>query len=401
MASLLPPAELHYAPAVHGTDASAVRKTGAAALNVISAEDFAAAWAEITAWEGYAPTPLVSLPALAARIGAAQVLYKDEGPRFGLGSFKALGGSYAALRVLSREISKRLGREAGLADIRTGKHREDAAQITLVSATDGNHGRSLAWGCRRFGAPCRIYIHAEVSEGRAQAMRDLGAEVIRIDGDYDDSVALAKSEAEANGWFVVSDTSWPGYTQPPRDVMAGYGVMVREICEALSEAPTHVFLQGGVGGLAAGVAAGLRQHWGDAAPRVVIVEPELAACLFASAKAGKPETVAIQEETIMAGLSCGEPSELAWEILSEESSDFLTIPDALVAPAVRLLARPSDGDPKIEAGESAVAGLAALIAARTDAALSGKLGLDEKSRVLLIGSEGVTDPEIFAAIMAG
>ena len=276
--------------------------------------------------------------------------------------------------MLRREIAKRLGREVGLADIRAGKHRNETAEITLVSATDGNHGRSLAWGCQRFGAPCRIYIHAEVSEGRAQAMRDLGAEVIRIAGDYDDSVDLAKSEAAANGWFVVSDTSWPGYSQPPRDVMAGYGVMTREICEALDEAPTHVFLQGGVGGLAAGVAAGLRQHWGDKAPRVIIVEPELAACLFESAKAGAPTSVAIAEETIMAGLSCGEPSPLAWEILTEEATDFLTIPDTIVAPTVRCWPARLAVIRRSRRVESAVAGLAALIAARTDTALSAKLG---------------------------
>lgn len=393
MTQLLPPARLGHV--------AVTRKTGDAARRVLTPQDFATAQAEIMAWEGYAPTPLVSLDALARRIGIGAALYKHEGPRFGLGSFKALGGSYAALRVLQREISQRLGQEVSLADIRAGKYHDAAAQITLVSATDGNHGRSLAWGCQRFGAPCRIYIHAEVSEGRAKAMRDLGAEVIRIAGDYDASVDLAKSEAAENGWFVVSDTSWPGYTQPPRDVMAGYGVMTREVCEAMEEAPTHVFLQGGVGGLAAGVAAGLRQHWGDSAPRVIIVEPELAACLFESARAGAATSVTIEEETIMAGLSCGEPSPLAWEILAEEASDFLTIPESIVAPTVRLLARPLDDDPLVEAGESAVAGLAALIAARSDADLSARLGLDAGSRVLLIGSEGVTDPAIFQMIMEG
>ncbi|MGB3148968.1 MAG: diaminopropionate ammonia-lyase [Paracoccaceae bacterium] len=393
MTDLLPPARLGHV--------AATRKTGDAAQRVLTPEDFATAQAEIMAWEGYTPTPLVALPALAGRIGVGAVLYKHEGPRFGLGSFKALGGSYAALRVLQREISAALGREVSLADIRSGQYREEAAKITLVSATDGNHGRSLAWGCQPFGAPCRIYIHAEVSEGRAAAMRDLGAEVIRIKGDYDDSVDLAKAEAEANGWFVVSDTSWPGYSQPPRDVMAGYSVMTREICEAMDEAPTHVFLQGGVGGLAAGVAAGLRQHWGDKTPRVVIVEPDLAACLYESAKVGIPTSVVIEEETLMAGLSCGEPSPLAWEILAEEASDFLTIPESVVAPTVRLLARPLGGDPVVEAGESAVAGLAALIAARADAGLFAKLGLDATSRVLLIGSEGVTDPAIFTMIMEG
>lgn len=393
MNNLLPSADLDHV--------SATRKTGDAAHRIISENDFATARAEITAWEGYSATPLVSLAALASAIGVGEILYKDEGPRFGLGSFKALGGSYAAMCVLQRVITERLDQEVSLADVRSGKYAAECAAITLVSATDGNHGRSLAWGCKRFGVPCRIYIHAEVSEGRAVTMQDLGAEVIRIGGDYDASVALAKREADENRWFVVSDTSWPGYSLPPRDVMAGYGVMTQEICETLAQAPTHVFLQGGVGGLAAGVAAGLRQFYGDTSPRVIIVEPDLAACLFESGKTGNATSVALAEETLMAGLSCGEPSPLAWGILEEEVSDFLTIPERLVAPCVRLLAAPLDGDPIIEAGESAIAGLAALIAARTDSDLSAKLGLDATSRVLLIGSEGVTDRAIFNMIMEG
>ncbi len=377
------------------------QKSGDAAYRVLSEQDFSNAWREITAWEGYGATPLVPLPGLARWIGVARIEYKHEGPRFGLGSFKALGAPYAAMRVLQRELTKRSGRRIALADIRSGACRAACDRITLVSATDGNHGRALAWGCRRFGAPCNIYIHAGVSESRAEAMRELGARVIRIRGDYDDSVAMARSKAGKDGWFVVSDTSWPGYSEPPRDVMAGYGVMTREVCEALDSAPTHVFLQGGVGGLAASVAAGLRQYWGDATPRAVIVEPERAACLCESARTGKATRVAIAEETIMAGLSCGEPSEMAWEILDEEAADFVTIPDSIIAPAMRLLARAGTGDAVIEAGESAVAGLAALIAARQDAGMSARLGLDASSHVLLIGSEGVTDPAVFAAVMAG
>lgn len=269
-----------------------------------------------------------------------------------------------------------------------------------MSATDGNHGRSLAWGCQRFGAPCRIYIHAEVSAGRERAIRDLGAEVIRISGDYDESVAVCREDADQNGWFVVSDTSWPGYTETPRDVMAGYGVMLREVYEQSGEPPTHVFVQGGVGGLAAATAAALRQLWGAASPRVVVVEPKLAPCLYESARRGRPVTVAIEAETIMAGLSCGEPSPLAWEVLESEVSDFLVIDDRLIAPAIRRLARPAGDDPAIEAGESGVAGLAALLEAGASGELRETLGLDAGSRVLLIGSEGVTDPDIFAAIMS-
>jgi len=237
-----------------------MQTAGTAYKTVITPDDFAAAQAEITAWEGYAPTPLHLLHDLAAAIGVAEIHYKDEAGRFGLGSFKALGGAYAGLRVLQREI----GGDATLDGIRAGDHALAAAQITLASATDGNHGRSLAWGAQRFGAPCQIYIHRDVSEARAQAMRDLGAVVSRIEGDYDASVDQLRRDAAAKGWHVVSDTSWEGYTRPPIDVMAGYGVMASEIIQSLSRAPTHVFLQGGVGGLAAGVAALFAQRWGDA-----------------------------------------------------------------------------------------------------------------------------------------
>lgn len=380
---------------------SVERRRGQSAWEVLTPQDFEHAITEISSWSGYEPTPFYSLEDVAQQVGVAEIHYKHEGPRFGLGSFKALGGAYAALRVLQRQIAGMTGEEVSLSDIREGRYRGECEKITLVSATDGNHGRSLAWGCQQFGAPCRIYIHADVSEGRAQIMRDFGADVIRIKGDYDDSVALARSEAEKNGWFVVSDTSWPGYTAPPRDVMSGYGVLTRETCEALGQAPTHVFLQGGVGGMAASIAAALRQYWKEQSPRVVIVEPDRAACLIESARLGQATAVEIAEETIMAGLSCGEPSEIAWQILRDEASDFVTIPDSIVAPTVRLLARPTGVDVAIEAGESAVAGLAALIAISAQPRYADQIGLDQNSRVLLIGSEGVTDPEIFSAIMAG
>lgn len=368
---------------------------------VISVDDFASAQAEITAWKGYVPTPLHALPGLASALQLGAVHYKDEGNRFGLGSFKALGAAYAACRVLQQQLSKQRGHAVSLADIRAGNYSDDTKQITLVTATDGNHGRSLAWGAQRFGAPCRIYIHSEVSQNRARAMEKLGAVVVRIDGDYDASVSVARDDAAAQGWFVVSDTSWAGYVDPPRDVMAGYGVLIDETNQALTSAPTHVFVQGGVGGIAAAVAAAMRQKWGADNPRIIVVEPDRAACLFASAQAGEISAVDIQTETMMAGLSCGEPSPLAWEVLQSEASDFITIPDSFVAPAMRMLGNPMASDPVIVAGESAVAGLAALIASCMDETHRKALGLNQNSRVLLIGTEGATDPEIYRQIMAG
>lgn len=374
-------------------------RQGNAAKTVLSEDDFGRARAEIHTWEGYHPTPLVLLEGMAKALGLATVYYKDEGPRFGLGSFKALGGAYAGMRVLARVLSEKLGREVALGELRGGDHNEALAEITLCSATDGNHGKSLAWGAARMGCPCRIYIHAEVSEGRAAALREHGADVIRITGDYDESVRMARAEAAANGWHVVSDTSWPGYEAPPRDVMAGYGVMVDEIANALDAPPTHVFVQGGVGGLAAAVFARFSQIYGARAPRNIVVEPELAACLFASAKSGKMQSVQIETETFMGGLSCGEPSPMAWQILRETASDYVTIPDSLVRPALVALANPTGQDTPIAAGESAIAGLAALIAIMQHPKNAAAFGLDEDARVLLIGSEGITDPETHAAVM--
>lgn len=355
---------------------------------------------EIMSWEGYQPTPIFDLTGLAAKLNLQAIHYKHEAPRFGLGSFKALGGAYAVLRVLQREVSRVAGRDVTVEEIQNGDFADQISQMTVISATDGNHGRSVAWGARRFGARCRIYIHAEVSAFRAEALRALGAEVIRVDGDYDATVSQTRVDADENGWMIVSDTSWPGYTQAPLDVMAGYGLMAREAARELPEPPTHVFLQGGVGGFAASVIAVFHQEWGDAAPRNIVVEPELAPCLFASAKAQALTSIKIEEETLMAGLSCGEPSQLAWDVLESSVHGFLTIPENLVAPAVRMLAKGQSGDDCIEAGESAVAGLIGLICGALDQNLRGQLGLSPQSRVMIIGSEGVTDPTVFEAIMS-
>lgn len=241
-------------------------KFNGTAVEGLPREGFDKAQKEISAWDAYEATPLLSLSGLAERLKLGDIRYKHEASRFGLGSFKALGGAYAVLHVLQRELSKALGVPVALEDVRNGKHAALVKELTVISATDGNHGRSVAWGASRFGANCRIYIHAEVSEHRAEVMRGLGAEVIRIEGDYDDTVARTRLDAEEHGWLIVSDTSWPGYRLPPLDVMAGYGVMAQEIVNQYTSPPTHVFLQGGVGGLAAAVAAVFCQVWGTAAP---------------------------------------------------------------------------------------------------------------------------------------
>jgi len=365
---------------------------------VISRAEFDLASESITQWPGYQPTPLHSLQALASHIGVGSIHYKDESKRIGVSSFKALGAPYAASRVLHEALNQ-AGVNTSIEDVAAGKNQADCAALTVASATDGNHGRALAWGANRFGANCQITIHADVSPFREQAMSDLGAIVTRIDGDYDESVRVAREQAEKNGWYVVSDTSWPGYTQTPMHVMAGYGVMIDEIIAQTSEPPTHVFVQGGVGGLAAAVCARLTQRYDNADIRFIMVEPEWAACLQASARNETMTTVQIEQETMMAGLSCGEPSQIAWQVLSALATDFTTIADDSVAPCMRLLARPTGNDPAIVAGESAVAGLAALFGAMADQTVSAAMNLDQSSRVLLFGTEGNTDPQIYEQVM--
>lgn len=357
-----------------------------------------AAVAEIATWPGYEPTPLRSLDRLAGALGLGAVLYKDESGRFGLGSFKALGGAYAVIRLLSEML------DLSMADIRAGQGRAAAQGITVTTATDGNHGRSVAWGARLAGCRCRIYVHAEVSEGRARAMEELGAEVVRLEGNYDRSVEVCIRDSEENGWFMVSDTSYEGYMDIPRQVMAGYTAMAVEALAqnaARSGGPiTHVFVQAGVGGMAAALAARLWMEMGDARPRVVVIESEHAACLMKSARRGRPVKVKIRHETVMAGMSCGEVSLLAWEILQRAASDFVTIADGAIAPAMRMLASGAAGGGEIEAGECSAPGPVALIAAACDRGLCTRLALDANSRVLLIGSEGATDPAIYGEILA-
>ena len=266
---------------------------------ILSLDRAREAEAVISRWAGYAPTQLRALDAIAQRAGVAGVLYKDEGWRFGLKSFKALGGAYAVERL----AAARGGGEG----------------LTVTCATDGNHGRAVAWGARRAGARAVIYVHEGVSEGRAEAIRGFGAEIVREGPNYDASVRASTQAAARNGWQIVSDTSWPGYDQVPRDVMQGYAVMAMEI-EAERAArhyapPTHIFIQGGVGGLAAAVLSHGWESRGADRPTLIVVEPENAACLIESARAGHEVTVQGDLETIIAGLACGEPSILAWKLL--------------------------------------------------------------------------------------
>ncbi|MFQ5774704.1 MAG: diaminopropionate ammonia-lyase [Kiloniellaceae bacterium] len=378
------------------------RAYGAAQRAVLSRESAEAARREISAWPGYAPTALVELPGLAAAAGVARVAAKDEGGRFGLGSFKALGGAYAVLRRLKERIEAETGAQPPTDALLAGRFADIAREMTVCCATDGNHGRSVAWGARMFGLDCVIYIHENVSRGREAAIARFGAEVRRVEGTYDDSVRRAAEDAAKNGWFAVSDTycEGDGDMDPPRDVMAGYTVMAAEaLAQWGAPPPSHVFVQAGVGGLAAAVCGYNWETLGARRPRLVVVEPDKAACLFASARRGRAAAIEGDCDTVMAGLAAGEPSLLAWDILGPGADDFLTVPDETAPACMRLLAEGTAGDPPLVAGESAVAGLAGFLGARGRPALAEALHLGPRSRVLLFLTEGDTDPELYQRLV--
>eukprot|EP00658_Telonema_sp_P-2_P083751 TRINITY_DN914_c0_g1_i5.p1 TRINITY_DN914_c0_g1~~TRINITY_DN914_c0_g1_i5.p1 ORF type:complete len:420 (-),score=73.42 TRINITY_DN914_c0_g1_i5:412-1671(-) len=352
------------------------------AAHLLNRTNMAAAAETITSWPGYAPTELVDLPEVASHCGVARVVYKDESTRLGLGAFKALGGAYAVAALIKQKQADGIAAEA----------------ITVATATDGNHGRSVAWGAKQAGCGAKIYIHQHVSKSREDAMRVYGADVIRVDGNYEFSVARCKADSEANSWSMVSDTSWEGYTDVPRTIMAGYTLMGTEVVSQLGDDDlTHAFLPVGVGGLAAGIAAPLWAHMGEQLCNLISVESTMSCCFADSIRAGAPTLVDITDETLMAGLSCGEVSLLAWEILQPVVSHAMAISDDAVEPLMKWFHHRT---PSIEAGECSTSGLAALLQAHQDPARWKDMGFDANSVVLLIGTEGATDPELYHRIVA-
>ncbi len=374
---------------------------GAEQMAILNIEGLQAARREISSWPGYQPTPLVTLSGLAKAANIGSLYFKDEGWRFGLGSFKPLGGAYAVFRVIEGEIRRTGGQQVTSIDLLNGEHRDAVADVTICAATDGNHGRSVAWGARMFGCRCIIYINEAVSEGREKAIASYGAEVRRIPGSFDDAVRMASEISDVEGWHVVPDTAAGGNVAAAGDVTQGYALLADEVVCQLPEdtIPTHLFIQAGVGGLAAATCGQLWQAYGEKRPITVIVEPPSAACWFESFKAGKPVVISGDLDSLMAGLACGEPSPLAWPILKSGAHAAMTIPDAAAVETMRLLALGEGGDTAIVGGESGVAGLAGLLLAAKDSEARAQLHLDESSRILVIGSEGDTDPVTYRDIV--
>ena len=341
-------------------------------LNSLSEKEIDDAYSSISKWEGYAPTPLISLNKLSKELDLNKIYYKDESKRFDLKSFKALGGAYAVEKVT-----------------------QGNKDIVVATATAGNHGRSVAWGARRLGLKCKIFISEFVSDARGQAMTDLGADVIKVEGNYEKSLIECIKQSTENNWQIVQDVAWKNYMLVPKYTMAGYSVMMKEIVDQIKgEKITHIVLQAGVGGMAGAMVAGIARYLNNV-PVTLVVEPDSAACVMESIKTGKIEKIDIKRESLMGGMSCGEVSLVPWEILKNSVKHCISLPDDDIAKTMKLLGNSSFSEEKIIAGENSAPGVISLITSCEDQNIKENLQLNKKSNVLVIGCEGDTDKEIY------
>ena len=358
-------------------------------------------------FDEYSVTPLVELKNLAKELGVKNILVKDESYRFGLNAFKVLGGSYA----IAREIGSRLGlkgEELTLARLLAPAVKEQLGQLTFVTATDGNHGRGVAWTAQRLGHKAVVFMPKGTAAERLENIRKLGAEASITDCNYDDSVRLARQYAAEHDGIVVQDTSWEGYDDVPLHIMQGYTTMGAEMVDQLAacggQRPTHVFLQAGVGAMAGAMAGFIADYYKEARPIITIVEPNEADCLYRTALAndGKLHIVDGALDSIMAGLCCGEPCSIGWQQLAAYADNFVAMPDKAAALGMRVLGNPVGSDAAVVSGESGAAGLGLAVAAlreRELAQLKASLQLDAESVILCISTEGATDVANYRRIM--
>ncbi|NLB34659.1 MAG: diaminopropionate ammonia-lyase [Elusimicrobia bacterium] len=354
----------------------------------------------------FEPTPLKKLSALSRMLGVGGIWVKDEAERLDLSAFKVLGGSYAVYRVLKEKLG--IEGEISFDELVSDETRKKLGDMTFAAATDGNHGRGVAWSASRLGQSSVIYVPRETKKFRIVAIEKYGARVEVIDGTYDEAVELIKADSEKNGWQLVSDTAVGDYQEIPLWVMQGYMTMYSEIEETLLEEgvglPTHVFFQSGVGSFAASALAYWSEKAGDNPPKFVMVEPDKAACFYDSMIKGDGEAYTFPGDldTIMAGLSCGRPNPIAWELFKNSETVYLSCADYVAARGMRIYAAPLEDDPVVIAGESGAPTLGALTFIMQNpklAELKDSLGLDENSRILLINTEGDTDPIYYRQIV--
>ena len=345
-------------------------------LKILSKEEIDEAYLRISKWENYNPTPLLLLNKLSKELNLNTIYYKDESKRFNLKSFKALGGAYAVEKV--------------------AKGKKD---ITVSTATAGNHGRSVAWGAKKLDIKCKIFISEYVSYERGKVMEQLGADVVRVKGNYENSLIECIKKSTENNWKIIQDVAWKNYTFIPKLTMAGYSVMMKEIADKINnEEITHIILQAGVGGMAAAMIAGTARYLKNF-PIIIIVEPDSAACVMESVKNGKIRKINILKESLMGGLSTNEVSLVPWEIIKKSVNYCISLPDDDIARTMKLLANASLSENKIIAGENSTPGVISLIAICNDEKIKNKVNLNSNSKVLLIGCEGDTDEEMYQKLL--
>lgn len=379
-------------------------------LEIMAAENVAKARIFHKSFPQYSVTPLADLKNMAARMGVGGVFVKDESYRFGLNAFKVLGGSFAMAQYIAKEMGKDVS-EMTYDYLTSEDFRKDFGQATFFTATDGNHGRGVAWAANKLGQKAVVHMPKGSTRTRFDNIAKEGAKVTIEELNYDDCVRLANSEALATEHGVmVQDTAWEGYEEIPSWIMQGYGSMASEAAEQLKaagvERPTHVFVQAGVGSLAGGVVGYFTNLFPENPPIFVVMEADVAACLYKGAVAGDgdPRMVGGDMQTIMAGLACGEPNTLGWDILKNHVTAFVSCPDWVSAKGMRMLAAPMKGDPQVTSGESGAVGMGVLSTIMEDEdyrELKEALKLDENSHVLLFSTEGDTDPDKYKKIVWG
>lgn len=351
----------------------------------------------------YKATPLTEMKNTANALGLGNIYVKDESYRFGLNAFKVLGGSYAIGNYLAKKLGKNIS-ELPYEKLISEQVRKELGEITFVTATDGNHGRGVAWTANQLKQTSVIYMPKGSSPERLANIQAEGANASITDLNYDEAVRLANSQADQKGWVMVQDTAWEGYEDIPKWIMQGYGTMGYEAYTQLKEKPTHIFLQAGVGSLAGAITGFFSYIYGEERPIITIVEPNKADCLFRTAQVndGKLHFVTGEMNTIMAGLACGEPCSIGWNILRDYADNFISCPDYAAAQGMRILGNPSIGDSKIISGESGAAtfGCVAEIMRNPELAnIKDKLKLNEKSNVLFFSTEGDTDKQSYESIV--
>ena len=354
----------------------------------------------------YTVTPLAKLDGMAAQLGLGSLSVKDESYRFGLNAFKVLGGSFAMARYIAGEMGRDVS-ELSYDYLTSQDFRRDFGQATFFTATDGNHGRGVAWAANKLGQKSVVHMPKGSAKSRFDNIAKEGAQVTIEEVNYDDCVRMAAAEAaQTEHGVVVQDTAWEGYEEIPSWIMQGYGTMAGEAAEQLGEKPTHVFVQAGVGSLAGAVVGYFANLYPDNPPKFVVMEAQIADCLYQGAVAGdgKPRIVGGDLQTIMAGLACGEPNTISWDILRNHVDAFVSCPDWVSAKGMRMLAAPVKGDPAVTSGESGAVGMGVISTLMQDEAyqdLKEALGLDQNSQVLMFSTEGDTDPEKYRKIVWG